>query len=235
MGASAGASRWLDPLSQARFNAELACTVSYGLIDGEPMPGCAGRPVRDVAIVPISTSVQHEHGFRRRIAALRTFKPMKTVALLFVCLGNICRSPTAEAVMRAKVHEAGLADTIHLDSAGTGDWHVGAAPDPRACRAAMSRGYALDALRARQVSAGDFARFDLLLAMDHDNVVELRRRCPSEHGHKIRLLMEFARRYDTDIVDDPYFGGHEGFERVLDEVEDACDSLLAQLRQRYAI
>ncbi|MCF7696135.1 low molecular weight phosphotyrosine protein phosphatase [Mycetohabitans rhizoxinica] len=160
---------------------------------------------------------------------------MKTIALLFVCLGNICRSPTAEAVMRAKVHEAGLADTIRLDSAGTGDWHVGAAPDPRACRAAMSRGYALDALRARQVIASDFARFDLLLAMDHDNAAELRRRCPSEHGHKIRLLMEFARRHDTDVVGDPYFGGHEGFERVLDEVEDACDGLLAQLRHRYAI
>ncbi|CAG7601522.1 low molecular weight protein-tyrosine-phosphatase [Candidatus Vallotia tarda] len=160
---------------------------------------------------------------------------MKTIALLFVCLGNICRSPTAEAVMRTKVRAAGLADKIYLDSAGTGDWYVGASPDPRACRAAISRGYSLDALRVRQVSNNDFIKFDLLLPMDYDNNSELQRYCPSEYKHKIRLLMEFACHHDTDVVNDPYFGNHKAFERVLDEVEDACDGLLTQLRCRYAI
>ncbi|UDG82982.1 low molecular weight protein-tyrosine-phosphatase [Candidatus Vallotia lariciata] len=160
---------------------------------------------------------------------------MKTITLLFVCLGNICRSPTAEAVMRAKVYRAGLANKIHLDSAGTGDWYVGAAPDPRACCAAISRGYTLDELRVRQISASDFVQFDLLLPMDHNNVTELHRSCPLEYRHKIQLLMEFARHHDTDIVKDPYFGNHEAFDRVLDEIEDACDGLLVNLRHLYEI
>ncbi|WP_225721647.1 low molecular weight protein-tyrosine-phosphatase [Candidatus Vallotiella sp. (ex Adelges kitamiensis)] len=160
---------------------------------------------------------------------------MKTISLLFVCLGNICRSPTAEAVMRAKVHAAGLTKRIYLDSAGTGDWYVGAAPDPRACRAAISRGYTLDALRVRQVRASDFLRFDLLLPMDYDNDAELRRYCPLDHRHKIQLLMKFACRHDTNVVNDPYFGDHKAFDRVLDEIEDACDGLLTKLRHHYAI
>jgi protein-tyrosine phosphatase len=157
---------------------------------------------------------------------------MKRASVCFVCLGNICRSPTAEGVMRAQVDAAGLAHAIEIDSAGTGDWHVGAPPDPRAQQAARSRGYDLSALRARQVEAADFARFDLLLAMDDANLAELRRRAPAEHHHKLRLLMEFAGDGAAREVADPYFGGAHGFEQVLDQCEAACAGVLASLRAR---
>ncbi|KWH43714.1 low molecular weight protein-tyrosine-phosphatase [Burkholderia stagnalis] len=157
---------------------------------------------------------------------------MTRVAICFVCLGNICRSPTAEGVMRHQVEAAGLADRIDVDSAGTGDWHVGEAPDSRAQAAARTRGYDLSALRARQVSGTDFERFDLLLAMDGANFAELRRRCPAEHRDKVRLLMEFAPGAAESEVADPYFGGAQGFEQVLDQCEAACRGLLDTLRQR---
>ncbi|MBR7958930.1 low molecular weight phosphotyrosine protein phosphatase [Burkholderia vietnamiensis] len=159
---------------------------------------------------------------------------MTRVAICFVCLGNICRSPTAEGVMRHQVDAAGLADRIAIDSAGTGDWHVGEPPDTRAQAAARTRGYDLSALRARQVSAADFERFDLLLAMDEANLAELRRRCPAEHRDKLRLLMEFAPGSAETEVADPYFGGAQGFEQVLDQVERACAGLLDTLRSRAA-
>ncbi|WP_175923334.1 low molecular weight protein-tyrosine-phosphatase [Burkholderia latens] len=159
---------------------------------------------------------------------------MTRVAICFVCLGNICRSPTAEGVMRHQVDAAELADRIAIDSAGTGDWHVGEPPDTRAQAAARTRGYDLSALRARQVSAADFERFDLLLAMDEANLAELRRRCPAEHRDKVRLLMEFAPGAAENEVADPYFGGPQGFERVLDQVERACAGLLDALRSRIA-
>ncbi|RQR39641.1 MULTISPECIES: low molecular weight protein-tyrosine-phosphatase [unclassified Burkholderia] len=159
---------------------------------------------------------------------------MTRVAICFVCLGNICRSPTAEGVMRHQVDAAGLADRIEVDSAGTGDWHVGEPPDTRAQAAARTRGYDLSALRARQVSAADFERFDLLLAMDEANLAELRRRCPPGHRDKVRLLMEFAPGAAGTEVDDPYFGGAQGFEQVLDQVERACAGLLDTLRSGTA-
>ncbi|MGN3963963.1 low molecular weight protein-tyrosine-phosphatase [Burkholderia gladioli] len=157
---------------------------------------------------------------------------MKRASICFVCLGNICRSPTAEGVMREQVGAAGLDHVIEIDSAGTGDWHVGEAPDARAQQAARGRGYDLSALRARQVASGDFERFDLLLAMDEANLAELRRRCPVEHRHKLRLLMEFAIGAGQREVADPYFGGAQGFEQVLDQCEHACAGLLATLRER---
>ncbi|WP_175704525.1 low molecular weight protein-tyrosine-phosphatase [Burkholderia ambifaria] len=157
---------------------------------------------------------------------------MTRVAICFVCLGNICRSPTAEGVMRHQVDAAGLAEHIAIDSAGTGDWHVGEPPDTRAQAAARIRGYDLSALRARQVSAADFERFDLLLAMDEANFAELRRRCPPEHRDKVRLLMEFAAGAAETEVADPYFGGAQGFDQVLDQVERACAGLLDTLRSR---
>lgn len=157
---------------------------------------------------------------------------MTRVAICFVCLGNICRSPTAEGVMRHQVESAGLGDRIEVDSAGTGDWHVGKPPDARAQAAACSRGYDLSALRARQVSGADFERFDLLLAMDEANLAELRRRCPPRHRDKVRLLMEFAPGASATEVADPYFGGAQGFEAVLDQCEDACRGLLDTLRER---
>ncbi|KXU86313.1 phosphotyrosine protein phosphatase [Paraburkholderia monticola] len=160
---------------------------------------------------------------------------MKTVSVCFVCLGNICRSPTAEGVMRRLVDEAKLADRILIDSAGTGDWHIGAAPDERAQYAARQRGYALDALRGRQVTVADFERFDLLIAMDDRNVAALHQLCPPAQRDKIRLLMEFVPEADgrwsgTREVVDPYFGGAEGFELVLDQCEAACRGLIISLR-----
>jgi protein-tyrosine phosphatase len=155
---------------------------------------------------------------------------MNSIAVCFVCLGNICRSPSAEAVMRDLVERARLADRIVIDSAGTGDWHIGEPPDERAQKAAKKRGYDLSKLRGRQVAAADFARFDLFIVMDDANAVALTAVCPPEHRDKIRLLMEFATRDDSRVVVDPYFGGEEGFEKVLDQCEDACEGLLKALR-----
>ncbi|MNQ95214.1 Low molecular weight protein-tyrosine-phosphatase YfkJ [compost metagenome] len=151
--------------------------------------------------------------------------------ILFVCLGNICRSPTAEAVLRHKLRELGL-EGVEVDSAGTGDWHVGKPPDSRTRQAAQLRGYDLSALRGRQVCAGDFRRFDLILAMDNSNLEQLRRMSPDGAMAELDL---FLRRYDLapDEVPDPYYGGEEGFERVLDLLEQACDGLLRELRGRY--
>ncbi|MDT4849492.1 Low molecular weight protein-tyrosine-phosphatase YfkJ [compost metagenome] len=150
--------------------------------------------------------------------------------ILFVCLGNICRSPTAEAVLRHKLRELGL-EGVEVDSAGTGDWHVGKPPDSRTRQAAQLRGYDLSALRGRQVCAGDFRRFDLILAMDNSNLEQLRRMSPDGAMAELDL---FLRRYDLalDEVPDPYYGGEEGFEQVLDLLEQACDGLLRELRGR---
>ena len=151
--------------------------------------------------------------------------------VLFVCLGNICRSPTAEAVMRHKLREAGLAERINVASAGTGDWHVGKAPDPRSQAAALRRGYDLSAQRAQQVSAEDFQRYDLILAMDQSNLRNLSALRP---GHGKADLDLFLRRYEAvvDEVPDPYYDGDQGFEQVLDLIEQACDRLLVELKGR---
>jgi protein-tyrosine phosphatase len=152
------------------------------------------------------------------------------VRLLFVCLGNICRSPTAEGAMRTLVHEAGLEGQIELDSAGTGGWHVGDPPDARAAATAARRGIALGGV-ARQVRPADFEEFDLILAMDSANLSELHRLAPDEHGRaKVRLLREFDPAAGADReVPDPYYGGPGGFDEVLDLVQAACASLLARL------
>ncbi len=151
--------------------------------------------------------------------------------VLFVCLGNICRSPTAEAVLRHKLREAGLEGRIEVDSAGTGDWHIGKAPDARTLSAAKRRGYDLSALRGRQVAADDFARFDLILAMDSSNLGHLQRLRPSAAVAELDL---FLRRYQApvDDVPDPYYGGEEGFEQVLDLIEQASDALILELKGR---
>lgn len=151
--------------------------------------------------------------------------------VLFVCLGNICRSPTAEGVFRHKVREAGLEGRIDIDSAGTGDWHVGKAPDDRSSQAALLRGYDLSSQRARQVLRDDFQRFDLILAMDHDNLARLQALRPASGGAELDL---FLRRYQLalDEVPDPYYGGADGFEQVLDLIEQASDALLAEIRGR---
>jgi protein-tyrosine phosphatase len=136
--------------------------------------------------------------------------------------------------MRAQVEAAGLAQRILIDSAGTGDWHVGKAPDERAQTAGHARGYALAELRARQIAPVDFERFDLLLAMDEANVRHLRQLCPPALRHRVRLLMEFAPSGAGREVVDPYFGGAEGFEAVLDQCEAACRGLLAHLQTQLA-
>jgi protein-tyrosine phosphatase len=153
--------------------------------------------------------------------------------LLFVCLGNICRSPTAEGVMRSLVRDAGLEDTIELDSAGTGAWHVGSPPDARAVAAASARGIVLESL-ARQVEESDFDDFDLILAMDRSNLRELGQMAPGGQGRtRVRLLREFdpASMVGEDLeVPDPYYGARGGFDEVLDLVQAACSGLLEQIR-----
>ena len=151
--------------------------------------------------------------------------------ILFVCLGNICRSPTAEAVVRALAAREAPELPLEVDSAGTADYHVGQPPDPRTRAAAARRGYDLTALRARTVEPGDFERFDLILAMDRENLQVLKRRAPRDAHERLRLFLEFAPDAPEDVPD-PYYGGPNGFEEVLDLVETATRGLLAHLRQR---
>jgi protein-tyrosine phosphatase len=151
-------------------------------------------------------------------------------SVLIVCTGNICRSPTADGVLRRLVREAGLERLIEVDSAGTHDYHVGEAPDERAQRHALRRGYDLGELRARQVERTDFERFDLILAMDRGHLALLERAAPAEHRHKLRLFMEFADGWSESEVPDPYYGGEAGFERVLDMIEAGARGVLAELR-----
>lgn len=152
-----------------------------------------------------------------------------------VCTGNICRSPTAEVVLRHKVEQAGLAGRVHIASAGTHDYHVGSPADERSTHHARLRGYDLAAHRARQVSRRDFERFDLILAMDHGHFELLEDDCPPQHRGKLRRLMEFAPPGLADEVADPYYGGTQGFETVLDHIEAACDGLLAHLRREHRL
>lgn len=149
--------------------------------------------------------------------------------VLFVCLGNICRSPTAEGVARHYILQRELAGAIEVDSAGTQGYHTGEPPDARAIAAARRRGIDIGELRARRVAAEDFAGFDLILAMDQDNLYHLQRLCPPEHRTKLGLFMHYSQRYEEDEVPDPYFGGDAGFERVLDMAEDAVRGLLEEL------
>jgi protein-tyrosine phosphatase len=147
-----------------------------------------------------------------------------------VCMGNICRSPTAEGVLRHKLREAGLDELVVVDSAGTHAYHVGDPPDGRSVTHARRRGYDLSDLRARRVEDADFEHFDLILAMDWDNFTLLDEQCPPEHRGKLKRLTEFARRHRSPVVPDPYYSGAEGFEHVLDLIEDACDGLVDHLK-----
>lgn len=159
----------------------------------------------------------------------------KGIKVLFVCMGNICRSPTAEAVFKHYVEQAGLGEHIASDSAGTHDYHVGHAPDARAQQAAQDRGYDMSGLRARQVTRNDFAEFDYVLAMDEPNLHLLKADCPPEHLHKIMFLMEYSDKPGRRIVPDPYYGGPQGFEQVLDMVEHAAQGLLRHIRERLGV
>mgnify|MGYP001816437879 FL=1 len=154
------------------------------------------------------------------------------VKVLFVCMGNICRSPTAHGVFRNIVQDSDLQDLIEIDSAGTHAYHVGKAPDKRAQATANSRGIDLSDLRARQVSDEDFAYYDYVIAMDQENYILLSQRCPDPHLDKIHMFMDFAPEMRTREVPDPYYGGPQGFERVFDLVDAAARGLLADIHQR---
>jgi protein-tyrosine phosphatase len=154
------------------------------------------------------------------------------VRILFVCLGNICRSPTAEAVFRAVAAREAPDMTLEIDSAGTAGYHVGEAPDRRTREAAARRGYDLSALRARVVEPRDFEYFDLILAMDRENLRALERRAPAHARERLRLFLEFAPDAGVSEVPDPYYGGPNGFEHVLDLIESAARGLIEHLRRR---
>ena len=155
--------------------------------------------------------------------------------ILFVCMGNICRSPTAEGVFRSYARRHAPSLDIEIDSAGTHAYHVGEPPDPRTVEAATRRGIDLTDLRARQVSDDDFERFDLIVAMDRLNHATLLDRSPPEHRERVRTLLEFAGKAAPADVPDPYYGGAEGFDDVLDLVESAVEGLLAEARRRSGV
>jgi protein-tyrosine phosphatase len=156
-----------------------------------------------------------------------------TVKVLFVCMGNICRSPTAHGVFRKLVRDEGLSGNIEIDSAGTHGYHVDEPPDRRAVQTAARRGVVLDDLRARRVRPDDFRYFDYVLAMDQDNYASLSAICPRGLEHKLMLLMDFAPELRTREVPDPYYGGAGGFETVFDMVEAAAWGLLADIRKQH--
>ncbi|MBF0373160.1 MAG: low molecular weight phosphotyrosine protein phosphatase [Alphaproteobacteria bacterium] len=153
------------------------------------------------------------------------------VKVLFVCTGNICRSPSAEGVFRALLKAEGLTG-IETDSAGTHGYHIGEPPDPRSCQAALARGVDLRPLRARQVEARDFRDFDLVVAMDRGHLAHLEKLCPPAERHRLALFMTFAPGHGTRDVPDPYYGAGDGFERVLDLIEAGSRGLIAHLRER---
>ncbi len=156
-------------------------------------------------------------------------KQRTRIKVIFVCMGNLCRSPTAEAVFRSKIKQAGMTAHIECASAGTHDYHVGSAPDRRSQTAALQRGYDMSTLRGKQVGANDFHAYDYVLAMDEQNLATLKRICPEQHLHKLHLFSDFDQQYRGISVPDPYYGSGDGFETVLDMIEQGSDSLLTHL------
>ncbi len=154
------------------------------------------------------------------------------VKVLFVCMGNICRSPTAHGVFEGLVEKAGLSQQILVDSAGTHAYHVGNPPDPRSQQTALSRGFDLSSQRARKAEREDFLQFDYVLAMDQDNYQHLRALCPPGMEEKLSLFMAFAPELGLEEVPDPYYGGSRGFDKVFDMVEVAAQGLLEDIRKR---
>ncbi len=160
---------------------------------------------------------------------------MKQVSVLFVCMGNICRSPTAQGVFESLVQRSGLAGVIRIDSAGTHAYHIGNQPDSRSQQAALGRGVDLSKQRARQVQTTDFSDFDYVLAMDLHNLQALQRFAQAQQAKNLQLFMEFASRWREREVPDPYYGGSQGFERVLDMIEDASEGLLEHLIRTHQL
>ena len=158
---------------------------------------------------------------------------MRTIRVLFVCLGNICRSPTAHGVFQTMVEKVNLAKFIDVDSAGTSGWHIGEPPDKRSSAEALKAGYDLRNLRGRQVQKSDFEVFDYILAMDRANLVELEEMRPENYSGHLGLFLEFSQDENYTEVPDPYYGGGEGFRTVLSLVESASTGLLAEIRNKY--
>jgi protein-tyrosine phosphatase len=154
--------------------------------------------------------------------------------VLLVCMGNVCRSPTAEGVLKHYININNLSDKVEVDSAGTHGYHVGEPPDPRTQRAALSRGYNLSQMRARRVAPQDMEYFDLVLAMDRTNLDNLRRMAPPEKQDRIQLFMDYSENFEDDEVPDPFYGLGHGFDLVIDMVEDASLGLVKALRKRLA-
>lgn len=154
---------------------------------------------------------------------------MNSQKILFICMGNICRSPSAEGVFRKILSDRNLHQEIQADSAGTEGWHTGSAPDKRAQHAASQRGIDISGLRARQVIAEDLEFYDLIIVMDHENQSRMRHLAGEQHGHKIRLLLEYSERFSDTEVPDPYYGGDHGFDLVLDMIEESCEQLIQHL------
>ncbi len=150
--------------------------------------------------------------------------------IIFVCLGNICRSPTAQGVMENLAKKHGISSRVSIDSAGTAAWHSGNPPDPRSVKHAAKRGYDLTSQRSRPVDFSDFYEFDLILAMDKQNYSDLLDLAPSEHKNKVKLFLKEYGKSDIHEVPDPYYKGEEGFEEVLDLLEEACEELLGEIR-----
>jgi protein-tyrosine phosphatase len=159
-------------------------------------------------------------------------KTKQKISVLFVCMGNICRSPTAEIVFASLVEKAGLSEQFQIDSAGTHDYHIDEAPDGRTQRAALRRGYDMSQLRGRQVEVADFARFDYVLAMDEENLANLKKLSSNNSKSYLGLFLVFADQHQAREVPDPYYGGTDGFEKVLDLVEDAAHGLLRHIQHR---
>jgi protein-tyrosine phosphatase len=157
------------------------------------------------------------------------------VKVLFVCLGNICRSPTAEGVFRKHVVEAGLSETIRIDSAGTHAYHIGEPPDRRAQETAARRGIDISGLRGRRATETDLDEFDYVLAMDRENLHNLLAISQNHQRERIKLFLEFAEELDEQEVPDPYYGGPSGFDRVIDMIEEASEGLLADIRQKHGL
>lgn len=159
----------------------------------------------------------------------------RPLRILFVCLGNICRSPSAEGVFRKHLEQAHLSHLVEIDSAGTASYHIGEPADERAEEAAARRGIDISAHRARQVHRKDFDTYDLIVAMDKSNLAVLQRLCPAEHWHKLKLMMSFAPEVGIDEVPDPYYGSERDFEYVLDLLEKASQGLLSWLQQQHLL
>jgi protein-tyrosine phosphatase len=159
--------------------------------------------------------------------------PHRPISLLMVCMGNICRSPTAHGVMHARIAARNWQQWVSVDSCGTHAYHVGEPADARAQQHALQRGYDLSGLRARQVRPEDFRHHDLILAMDHENIARLEQHCPPALQHKLQLLTHFCSHHRSATVPDPYYGGTAGFEKVLDLVEDACEGVLEHLARLH--